>query len=311
MKYLLNVAMVVTASLALMMSGMDVAEAGKRFGGGASFGGKFSQNKSVKKNDSSKDSMQRQKATPAQQKNADRKQQLASKGGMMGMLGALAIGGLLGAMFFGGGFENINFMDILIFGGIAFLLFKLFASRAARSRPQQAAAGGYDAPTDMDKNDHIQERAITPDYFGGGNNNDAASDEGQTIDDLRGGNLPKQFDEADFLDGAKNCFARLQRAWDEGDLADIRQFTCDSVFAEIQDQFQARDSHDKTEIIELEAELLNATDLGSKQEAIVLFKAELTEEGNTHTVEEVWHFVKANTSHQPSWQVDGIQQVEG
>ncbi len=309
MKYLLNVAMIVTASLALMMSGMNVAEAGKRFGGGASFGGKFSQNKSVKKTSSSKDSMQRQKATQTQQKNTDRKQQLASKGGMMGMLGALAIGGLLGAMFFGGGFENINFMDILIFGGIAFLLFKLFTRRA---RPQQAAAsGGYAPPPEMDKEEHVQQRTTTPDYFGGNSSNETTPDEGPTLDSLRGDELPKQFDEADFLEGAKNCFARLQSAWDEGDLADIRQFTNDHVFAEIQDQFHARGSHGQTEILELEAELLKATDLGSKQEAIVLFKAELTEDGNTHTVEEVWHFVKANTSHQPSWRLDGIQQVEG
>jgi len=47
----------------------------------------------------------------------------------MGMLGGLALGGLLGSLFFCGAFENINFMDILVFGGIAFLLYKLFAAR--------------------------------------------------------------------------------------------------------------------------------------------------------------------------------------
>lgn len=209
---------------------------------------------------------------------------------------------------FGGGFENINFMDILIFGGIAFLLYKLFVSRKAR--PQQApAAGGY-APAEMadEDDDTIQQRRQTGDGFGGGSSQYA--DEEPSIDSLRG-EAPKQFDETHFIEGAKTYFARMQQAWDEGDLADIRQFTSDHVFAEIQDQFRDRGEHGKTEISELDAELLNATDLGSKQEAIVLFKATLTEDGNSHTVEEVWHFVKSNNSHQPSWLLDGIQQVEG
>lgn len=305
MKYLLNVAMIVTASLALMMSGMDVAEAGKRFGGGSSFGSKFSQSQSLKKSNGQKDSMQRQQATPAQSKNADRKQQLASKGGMMGMLGALAIGGLLGAMFFGGAFENINFFDILIFAAIAFLLFKLFAGRAARQQQQPAAAGGY-GPADLDDNETVQQRS-SADQFGSAGQ---FEDEDNSLDGLRGA-APKKFDEADFLSGAENCFARLQQAWDQGDLADIREFTTDHVFAEIQDQHQARGDHDHTEILALESELLNATDLGSKQEAIVLFKATLKVDGEQQAIEEVWHFVKASTSHKPSWQLDGIQQVEG
>ena len=60
---------------------------------------------------------------------------MTNRGGLMGMLGGLALGGLLGSMFFGGAFENFNFMDILIFGGVAFLLYKLFAARARNTQP--------------------------------------------------------------------------------------------------------------------------------------------------------------------------------
>jgi predicted lipid-binding transport protein (Tim44 family) len=58
----------------------------------------------------------------------------SKRGGLMGLLGGLALGGLLGSLFFGGAFENFNFMDILIFGGIAYLLYKLFAAKAGRPR---------------------------------------------------------------------------------------------------------------------------------------------------------------------------------
>ena len=220
----------------------------------------------------------------------------------MGMFGALALGGVLGAMFFGGAFEGINFMDILIIGLVIFMLFKFMSRRS----PQAAAAGGY-GPTDMDDVDnHQQQRHDASDQFG---SHDNAGD-GTSVDDLRSP-AAKQFDQEAFIEGAKSCFARLQQAWNDGDLSDIRQFTTDHVFGEIQDQHQAREKHGKTEIVSLDAELLSSNDIGLKQEAIVLFKAELTEDGNSHPVEEVWHFIKPVNSQQTTWFLDGIQQVEG
>lgn len=302
MKSLFSFFTILIASTALLIGGMNVAEA-KRFGGSKSFGSKFSQSQPLKKNAMNKNSAQQSQASPAIQQNAARKQQMMQKGGMMGMLGALALGGVLGALFFGGAFEGVNFMDILIIGLIIFMLFK-FMSR--RSQQQPATAGGYGSP-DLDENaDHQQQRQTSSDPLG---SHGKAGDE-RAIDDLRSA-VPKQFDQAAFVDGAKSCFARLQQAWDDGDLSDIRQFTTDQVFGEIQDQHLAREKHGKTEIISLDAELLGSTDLGSKQEAIVLFKAELTEDGNSHFVEEVWHFIKPSNSKQTTWFLDGIQQVEG
>jgi len=301
MKSLFSFFTVLLACTTLFVSGMDVAEA-KRFGGSKSFGSKFSQSQPLKKNSMNKNSAQQQQASPAIQQNAARKQQLAQRGGIMGMLGALALGGILGALFFGGAFEGVNFMDILIISLIIFALFK-FMSR--RNQQQPAAAGGY-GPADLDDADNDQQRQTAGEQLGGHD----STDEERSIDDLRSA-TPKQFNQEAFLEGAKSCFARLQQAWDDGDLSDIRQFTTDHVFGEIQDQYQAREKHGKTEIVSLDAELLSSTDLGSKQEAIVLFKAELAEDGNSHPVEEVWHFIKPANSQQTTWFLDGIQQVEG
>ncbi len=302
MKPLFSFFTILFACTTLLISGMDVAEA-KRFGGNKSFGSKFSQSQPLKKNTMNKNSAQPSQASPAIQQNAARKQQMMQRGGMMGMLGALALGGMLGALFFGGAFEGINFMDILIIGLIIFMLFK-FMSR--RSQPRPATAGGYN-PTDLDDDADNQQQHQTASTPLGSHANTA---EETSIDDLRSA-VPKQFDHETFIEGAKSCFARLQQAWDDGDLSDIRQFTTDHVFGEIQDQHQAREKRGKTEIVSLDAELLGSTDLGSKLEAIVLFKAELTEDGKAHFVEEVWHFIKPANSKQTTWFLDGIQQVEG
>ena len=291
----------ITASLALLVGGMDVAEA-KRLGGGQSFGSKFSQSQSVNRNSNSTSLSQPQKATAAQQTNSTLKDSFAKRGGLMGMLGGLALGGLLGAMFFGGAFNGINFMDVLLFAGLGLAAVMIFRAMASRTRqqtqPAAATAGGYQpqAESEPQPSNEVEQHAVS-------NHND-----GPSLDSLRGA-APKGFDQIAFVDGAKSCFARLQKAWDEGNLADIRQFTTDHVFGEIQDQFQNRIGNSQTEIIDLDAELLSANDLGSKQEAIVLFKAQLREDGNQIHVDEVWHFIKA--SHNSTWQLEGIQQVAG
>lgn len=297
MKYFSNFFIALICSTFLALTAMESAEA-KRLGGSKSFGGKFSHNQPVKKNSSNKDSVQRQQSAPTKQHNAERKQQLAQKGGFMGMLGALALGGLLGALFFGGAFEGINFMDILIFGLIIFLVFKLMARKS-----QTATAGGYSTP-DMEAAEDHHHHEPTKTYPANPDN------EATSIDDLRA-TAPKKFAQAEFLDGAKNCFFRLQNAWNEGDLADIRQFTSDHVFGEIQDQYHTHGKQSQTEIITLDAELLSANELGTKQEAIVLFRAELNEDGEQRSIEEVWHFLKPQNNQQAQWILDGIQQVEG
>lgn len=300
MKSVVTFLIAITATVTLLIGGMDVAEA-KRMGGGKSFGGKFNQSQSVNRTASPG---QTQKATAAQQTNSNLKQSFAKRGGMMGLLGGLALGGLLGALFFGGAFDGINFMDVLLFGLVAFVIYKFMASRA-RQQPQPATAtAGYNNTQPKQEQLHQTEQITDQRY---GSSNDSNND-GPSLDSLRSA-APKGFDQNAFIDGAKNCFARLQNSWDEGDLADIRQFTADHVFGEIQDQFHSRTGNSQTEIIDLNAELLSASDLGSKQEAIVLFKAQLREDGNNIHVDEVWHFVKA--SNNANWQLEGIQQVTG
>ena len=103
----------------------------KRFGGGKSFGSAPSHQ--------TRQAPQQTQAAPSQ---AGKQAAAAPSGASrwLGPLAGLAAGGLLASMFMGDGFEGIQFMDILIFGLIAFLLFRFLA---ARRRQQQPAMAGH------------------------------------------------------------------------------------------------------------------------------------------------------------------------
>ncbi|MEY2666110.1 MAG: hypothetical protein RLZZ384_281, partial [Pseudomonadota bacterium] len=124
--------------------------------------------------------------------------------------------------------------------------------------------------------------------------------------------LPAGFDEYAFLDNAKHYFVKLQKAWDERDFAEIRGLTSDKVFAEIQDQLKSSTDINKTDILKLEAEILEVRDLTSEFEAVVLFDTIMRESEHEHPnqVREVWHFVKSKSGFQSNWILDGIQQLE-
>ena len=293
----------------------------KRFGGGSSFGGRSSYSAPYQRSVAppARSANQQQAATP----NQAAKPGWANRGGLMGMLGGLALGGLLGSMFMGGGFQGINFMDMLIFGGIAFLLYKWFAAKKAGSAQQpaynrtadnsyQETASTYHQPQETQADPAGFDTDI---LFKKDKNNTASSDSYvQPVQQDTGfvsAVIPKDFDQQAFLSGAKIAFANLQKAWDERDLAEIRGLTTDKVFAEIQDQLKASDAENRTEILKLEAELLEVREVGSELEAVVLFDSIMREDVNAQAeqVREVWHFIKPKVSIQPKWYLDGIQQL--
>ncbi len=306
MKQLSVLALSVFLGLFLSMSIIPDAEA-KRLGGGKSFGSKPSQSQSAKRNDTNG------AKSPAQQQNAAQKAAMSKKGGMMGLLGGLMIGGLLGALFFGGAFENINFMDILLFGLIAFVLYKIFASRKQHMAPGSATVNGAPIQADPAGDADFQQRQ-SANIIGGGTS-EQSLEEPQNI--LQTGKIPRNFDQKRFLDGAESVYKLLQEAWDKGELGDLREFCSDRVFAELQDQFRERTGENRTEIIALKAELVNVVKSGNTTEATVVFNAELKEYdeihgGNVETskVQEAWYFLRPNNKMEHSWLLDAIQQIE-
>jgi predicted lipid-binding transport protein (Tim44 family) len=315
MKFPTGVTFSVLLSLFLIFASLNEAEA-RRFGGGSSFGGRSSYSSPYQRSAQPTRSanQQQQAGNPAQAARPG----WANRGGLMGMLGGLAIGGLLGSMFMGGGFHGINFMDILIFGALAFFLFKFLAARNASAQrpaynrtthdsgyqdtsstydqPIQSKPSGFDTDILFDKN---KKAAGLPDQ------------NFQQDADFNTANVPAGFDTQGFLAGAKIAYKALQKAWDERDLAEIRGLTTDKVFAEIQDQIKASTEENHTDVLKIEAELLEVREIGNEIEAVVLFDTVMREdrEAQAGQVREVWHFIKPSNPSQTKWLLDGIQQL--
>lgn len=117
------------------------------------------------------------------------------------------------------------------------------------------------------------------------------------------------FDEETFLRGAKTVFIRLQTAYDNKNLADIREFTMPQIFAEIQMQLQERGTEsNQTDVITIDAALLDLNIESDNMTASVRFSGLIREqqEKNPENIREIWHFIKDKWS--TNWLVAGIQQ---
>ncbi|MBE7928164.1 Tim44 domain-containing protein [Pseudomonas saudiphocaensis] len=257
----------------------------KRFGGGKSFG--------------SAPSHQTRQAAPQQrndaaQQQAGRQQPAAANGASrwLGPLAGLAAGGLLASMFMGDGFEGIQFMDILIFGLIAFVIFRLLA---ARRRQQQPAMAGH-GPAPMQR-----EMPQQPSIFGGSAAPVAAA---PVI------NAPAWFNEQSFVGAAREHFMSLQQHWDANEMDKIAEFVTPQLLeflkrerAEIGDAYQA------TYIDDLQIQLDGVDDNAEKTTATLTFsgvsKTSRFDQGEAFS--ESWRMERLQGENQP-WLVAGIRQ---
>jgi predicted lipid-binding transport protein (Tim44 family) len=197
----------------------------------------------------------------------------------LGPLAGLAMGGLLASLFMGHGIGT-GILSWLAIAGVVLLLMNVLRSRKQMYATQQP--GQYNT---YQQHAHDYSQASTSNVY------------------------PIGFDTNAFLRDAKSQFIRLQAAYDQKNLQDIRQFTAPVVFAEIQLQLQERgDQENITDVISLDAELLDIVAHGQSQIASVRFTGLLREDNHpVNTVlNEIWHFEKSGASSQ--WVVSGVQQ---
>jgi len=309
-------------TLAMLLMAVDLAEA-KRVGGGKSFGSRDTYSKPYDKPAAPdrNSSTVNQQAAPNQPGGAAAAPGTPGTpgarpgmfGGMGGMFGGLLMGGLIGSMLFGGGMGGgIGILEILLLGGGLYLLFRLFAGRKT-AHMRQAAAGGerlaYAAPQYGAPAADRAPADRAPDGW-------AALHATPPVQDRPAGItapvMPAGLDEAEFLAGVKALYSRLQASWDRRDLDDIRQFTSPEVFSEIARQAQEDPAPGKTEILMVEARVLEAASQGGQTVITVFFDVLLREDqsaGNPGQVREVWRISRDEKAVRPSWTLEGIQQL--
>lgn len=252
----------------------------KRFGGGRSFGmqrnsSSFSRSNFNTNYQSSANSINR---SPAQAPSGISK--------WLGPLTGLGIGALLGALLMNHGLGT----GMLSWLAIAAFLFIAWGFIRARLQPQASQQHKMNFQTEPVYNT---------------NNPDPVSPTQTSYLTEE----PTGFNKESFLRQAKSSFIRLQMDYDTQNLADIRDFTTPEVYAEIQLQIEEMGSTvNQTQIISLNAELLDLTTEDQFQIATVLFSGSIKEELHSEStnINEWWHFKKELTK--MTWLVAGIQQ---
>ncbi|MGE8345176.1 Tim44 domain-containing protein [Pseudomonas helleri] len=275
MKRFLSIAMALCIGLT-----MSLDANAKRFGGGKSAG-------------SAPSHQTRQAAPAAAAPAAAGAAGAAAKAGgasrWLGPLAGLAAGGLLASMFMGGGFQGMQFFDILIMAVIAFVIFRFIAARRRKQQADMAPAGH--AP--MQREVFEQKPALNS-IFGGS----AAP------------NAPAWFNEQSFLEAARNHFQSLQQHWDANEMDKIAEFVTPQMLeflkrerAELGDGFQS------TYIDDLQVQLEGVDDRADKTIATLTFsgisKNSRFDQGEAFS--ESWNMERPQGENQP-WLVAGIRQ---
>lgn len=224
----------------------------------------------------------------------------------LGPLAGLAAGGLLAALFMGGAFDGINMLDILVLialaGGVFFVM-RMLGRRSQQSavRPMQYAGGGVG-----------QTAAGMPSAYGGLATERSSLDVGAQQTDQVDTSIPADFDVDGFLKQAKRSFIALQAAHDARDLEEIRDFTTPELFAELSTQIeQDASTGQKTEVLFVEANLLDLITEGNQAIASVRFSGQLREspDAPAESFDEIWHVQKDLDDRRSAWLLAGIQQT--
>lgn len=256
--------------IALLTFGFTLHEASaKRFGGGRSFGVQRSHNSLFS-------SQKTQKTAPLSQK--------ANTSKWGGMLGGLLVGGLLASLFMGHGLGT-GLLSWLILGAALFFIVSFMKKRM---QPGFQSSQG----------NAFRQTSFNPSNSSFTNWGASTSHTSKT----------PEFDEEEFLRHAKVTFIRLQSAYDNKNLQDLSTFTAPEVFAEIKMQLDERgDAPNKTEVLRVEAELLDVSKQSFSTIASVRFTGTIKENNDAPVqLDEIWHFRQFDDN--KNWVVGGIQQ---
>lgn len=272
----------------------------KRFGGGKSWG-KSHQTAPAKQAPQKKD------AAPAVDK-AKANQGAAGKGMMGGMLGGLLAGGLLGYLLGNGAFEGLQFMDMLLFGLIALVIFKVL-----RGRKTVTAQSAQPAFTMPGANQQAQARQAFSEPSATADNTSAR----QSLVSEIGGfsassvpvNLPADFDLTQFLIGAREHYRTLQNAWNINDLSLIEEYVSPELYQELKAERLQLAEAQHTEVLFVDAELVRADYNAELAELSIQFTGRYRDE--TEAVEEdihdIWHLERDLQIANAPWLIVGIE----
>ena len=231
-------------------------------------------------------------ATPPTQQQPATAPQPSGPGRWLAPLAGLAAGLGLGWLFAQGGVGAVasTLLMALLAGAIVFALTRVLSKQRA-SRPQYAGFGNETVaappPSQLPGDAGVQ-----PNY------------RSQFVS-----NIPAGFDVDGFVKEARRNFLRLQEANDRGDLPRLRQITTEDMFNALKADVAEHSGVQQTDVVTLNAALLELVTEGELYWASVRFSGSIREEASApaEPFEEIWHLRKP-VNGSSGWLLAGIQQ---
>jgi predicted lipid-binding transport protein (Tim44 family) len=317
----LAAAMVVAAALTVTPSVSDA----KRFGGGSSSGMQRSMPSAAPRAPAAP-----QQAAPAAAPATPGAAPAAAAakrswmGPIAGLAAGLGIAALMSHLGLGEAFGNFLMLALLVMLGlfaVRFFLRRAGAPGAPGAQPhgaqreQLATAGAprqasaWNPPASAAGAAPLNPRGSDAAVMSADGSTRLAAMPGSTQVSVVPNALPADFDTEGFSRLAKMIFIRMQAAHDSGDLNDLRSFTTPEMFAVAKLDLQERGGKEQTtDVIKVDAEVLDLAKEGERQVVSVRFHGQIREEASApvENFDEIWHLTRFGDS--PSWSIAGIQQ---
>lgn len=224
------------------------------------------------------------KATPASpQKPMAAPNKAKSRPGMGGLMGGLLAGGMFAYLLGSGAFEGIQFMDIILFALIGFVLFKLFARPKAASQYAGMERAAFDQqPGQLSGMTPAQSGSSIPLQF------------------------PEGFDIHGFEQGALEHFALVHKAWDQNDFSTIEEYVAPTLLTGLKQQRNQYAATLENKILDLSAEIVRGEPIAGGHRLSILFRGVMKDmkSNEEHGVFDVWHLEKAASG---AWLIVGIE----
>lgn len=210
----------------------------------------------------------------------------------LGPLAGLAIGAGLASMFMGNGLGGAfgSIFMILALAAAAYFVFRMLRPKQQSEQPLQYAGAGATAAA--------------------GAQPSLATGFGSAAAVPAANRFPPGFDAEQFAYHAKLNFTQLQAANDKCDLSTMRNFMAPELYARIEADIAARGvAPQKTDVVTLEAEVLEVVPEGDVYVASVSFSGMIREQSDAAAApfSEIWHLEKPQNGGS-GWLITGIQQ---
>lgn len=207
---------------------------------------------------------------------------------MGGLMGGLLAGGIFAYLMGSGAFEGLQLMDMLLFGLLGFVLFKLFKGRRQQSSAYAGAGAGASDPQGYQQ--HFQSL------------NTSASSGQADVPFV----LPAGFDVASFEQGALEHYRLVSQAWDGADFATLAEYVSAELIEQLKTERQELAAKLSNQILDLSAQLVRGETIENGHRLSVLFRGRIRDEQASQEsgIFDVWHLEKTFNN---TWLIVGIE----